>query len=143
MKIENPSLQLRERIKYLENKQAEEAHYLKTELNAAFESLKPVNFIKNIFHELFSPPDGKNDIVNSVVGMISGFIARKFIVGKSKNPFKKLAAGFAQIAISNGLSKNADSILDKGIGLLKKIIPSKKKRKYAYTSENENLVTNS
>lgn len=143
MKNLNASEQLKERIRFLEIRQSEQIQGLKEELNASFESLKPTNFVKNIFHELFSPPDGKNDIVNSIVGMISGFVTRKVLVGHSKNPLKKLAASVAQIALSNGLAKNADNIIDKGVNIFKKIFPFKKKHRYAYASEENGTVTNS
>ncbi|MDO9186478.1 MAG: hypothetical protein Q7W13_10745 [Bacteroidia bacterium] len=114
--------ELRESILLLEMKQANEWCLLKEEFHTTYESLKPMNMIKNTFKDMATTPNLKTDVVNSVIGLAAGFIAKKVLLGNSHNPITKILGIVLEIAIANKVAKNADGIKSIGSTILKKII---------------------
>ncbi|MES2286481.1 MAG: hypothetical protein V4547_12395 [Bacteroidota bacterium] len=114
--------ELRESILLLELKQANDWCLLKEEFHTTYESLKPMNMIKNTFKDMASTPNLKTDVVNSLIGLATGFIAKKVFLGNSHNPLTKLLGIVLEIAVANKVSKNADGIRSIGSTILKKII---------------------
>lgn len=122
MKIITSIDELKESILLLKMKQANDWCLLKEEFNTTYESLKPMNMIKNTFKDMASQPNLKTDVVNSLIGLATGFIAKKVFLGNSHNPFTKLLGIVLEIAVANKVSKNADGIKSIGSIILKKII---------------------
>ena len=114
--------ELRESILLLEMKQANDWCLLKGEFHTTYESLKPMNMIKNTFKDMATTPNLKTDVVNSVIGLAAGFIAKKVLLGNSHNPITKILGIVLEIAIANKVAKNADGIKSIGSTILKKII---------------------
>lgn len=114
--------ELRDSIFLLEMKRANDWCLLKEELHTTYENLKPVNIIKNKFMDLASTPNLQSTVVNSVIGLATGFIAKKVFIGTSHNPIKKILGIILEIAVANKVSKNADGIKSAGSSILKKII---------------------
>ncbi|MES2141026.1 MAG: hypothetical protein V4511_15065 [Bacteroidota bacterium] len=114
--------ELRESILLLELKQANDWCLLKEEFHTTYEILKPMNMIKNTFKDMASTPNLKTDVVNSLIGLATGFIAKKVFLGNSHNPLTKLLGIVLEIAVANKVSKNADGIRSIGSTILKKII---------------------
>lgn len=113
---------LRESILLLEMKQTNDWSLLKEEFHSTYERLKPVNMIKNKILDIVAAPDLKTDVVNSVIGLATGFIAKKVLLGNSHNPLIKLLGIVLEIAVANKVAKNADGIKSIGSTILKKII---------------------
>lgn len=116
--------ELREAIKVLEDKQASEGPLLKKIFLEAYESFKLVNVIKNTFKEAISSPDLKENIVNTAIGLGTGFIAKRTIIGKTSNPFKKLLGIILELTVANKIAHNADAIKKVGGIVLNKITQS-------------------
>lgn len=114
--------ELRDSVFLLEMKQANDWSLLKEEFHSTYERLKPVNMIKNKILDIVAAPDLKTDVVNSVIGLATGFIAKKVLLGNSHNPLIKLLGIVLEIAVSNKVAKNADGIKSVGSSILKKII---------------------
>lgn len=114
--------ELRESILLLEMKQANDWCLLKEEFHTTYESLKPMNMIKNTFKDMASTPNLKTGVVNSLIGLATGFIAKKVFLGNSHNPITKILGIVLEIAVANKVSKNADGIKLAGSSILKKII---------------------
>ncbi len=72
--------ELKNAIQQLEQKQAEEWSLLKKECLTAVDSLKPVNIIKNTFHDLTTSPDFKKDLLGTLLSLAIGFVSKKAIV---------------------------------------------------------------
>jgi hypothetical protein len=102
--------ELKSTIHGLENKQAYERDVLKEQLLYTYENLRPINILKNTFKEVYSAPDTKTNMVNTAVGIATGFIAKKVFLGKTQNPFKKLLGFIVEIAIANKVAKNMKRI---------------------------------
>ncbi|MBK6285923.1 MAG: hypothetical protein IPF54_27465 [Draconibacterium sp.] len=110
MPIEYTSESLKEAIKALEIKQVENEKELRLQLLNVYENLKPINILKNIARDVANTDSLKNDVTNTLASLVSGFISKKIIVGKSKNPFLKLIGVGIQLGMTTLVSKNYDII---------------------------------
>ena len=110
MPIEYTSESLKEAIKALEIKQVENEKELRLQLLNVYENLKPINILKNIARDVANTDSLKNDVTNTLASLVSGFISKKIIVGKSKNPFLKLIGVGIKLGMTTLVSKNYDII---------------------------------
>jgi len=110
MPVEYTSESLKEAIKTLEIKQVENEKELRLQLLNVYENLKPINILKNIARDVVTTDSLKNDVTNTLASLMSGFISKKIIVGKSKNPFLKLIGVAIQFGMTTLVSKNYDII---------------------------------
>lgn len=106
--------ELKEAICLLKKKQAIELRLLKEQVHTVHESIKPMNIIKNAFHQVAAAPDIKNNIIGSIIGLASGYVSKKIFIGGSHNPITRIMGTLLQIGITNVTTKNADTI--KSIG---------------------------
>ncbi len=117
--------QLKQRIAELTIQQANDGRLLKEQFNASVEALKPANLIKNTFHELSQEADFKDDLLSAAMGIASGYISKKLVVGNSHNPIKQILGMILQVAITSLVSKNADGIKSTIMQLINKFINKK------------------
>lgn len=110
MKTPNAIVLLKENIILLEIEQEQNRLLLKEEFKQTFEALRPVNLFKNTFQEITESPDFKNNLIDSVIGIVTGFISKKIIVGNTHNPFKQIMGVLLQLTITSMVTKNADAI---------------------------------
>ena len=116
---------LREDIEELRSKQAIQLVILKEQFQVTYESLKPINIIKNTLHEVTSSPEIKNNLAGSSIGMVTGYLTKKLLFGKSHNPLKMLIGTFLQYAVTNLVSNHPEGIKSVGENLLKRFRKSK------------------
>ncbi len=116
------SMELRDAILVLENRKAEEGKILKDQFLLLYESAKPINLIKKTFKDISESRDLKETVINSSVGLATGYVSKKLFVGASHNPLKKLFGTVLMFGITNLISKNAGTIKSVGGQLLKSII---------------------
>lgn len=109
---------LKEAIFLLKKKQKIELRLLMEQIETVKESLKPVNLIKSLFHQVTSAPDIKDNFIGSIIGLASGYVSKKVFVGGSHNPITKLIGLLLQMGVSNVASNNSDSIKSMGEKLL-------------------------
>lgn len=105
-------------ILLLEKKQAQEEILLKKQVEVTYESLKPINLIKNTFKELVTAPDFKEDVLNTSISLAAGYFSKKLAVGSAHNPFKQILGSLLQIGVTKIVSKNADGIRTKFMKIL-------------------------
>ena len=117
--------ELRASILLLEIKQAEEAILLKEQLKETYESLRPLNLIKNTIKELSSAPDLKGDIINASLGIATGYLSKKIAIGSTHNPFKQLLGSLLQMGVTSLVTKNAEGIKSTAMNLINNIFSKK------------------
>lgn len=61
---------LKESIRLLEIRQAEEGHILKEQFRVTYESLKPANLIKNSLKEITGSAEVKNGLFETIVSIV-------------------------------------------------------------------------
>jgi hypothetical protein len=125
---------LNERIILLENKQTEKLKVIREQFHIAYESLKPINVIKDVFHEVASSSEIKNDIVSNVIGLTTGYLSKKILLGSTHNPIKKIMGNLLQFAIANVASKHAETIKSAGENILQRILKYRKDSKQEFHS---------
>jgi len=119
MKNRNETDALNELILVEEMKYAHNLTQLKEQFHIAYESVKPINLIKNAFHQITASPEIKNDLVSNILGLATGFLSKRFLIGSPHNPVKKVLGTLFQFAVGNMVSRHSDGIKSIGGNLLK------------------------
>jgi hypothetical protein len=107
----------------LENKRAIDWLLLKEQFLMTAETLKPVNIVKGTFREMISSPESKASLAKTAIGIATGLVATKLIVGKVPVP---LARFLISVLTGIGAKENNTPIVGgfKSIGsnFLKKML---------------------
>ena len=119
---------LKEAIKKLEIKQAEEGQLVKEQLLITYENLKPVNILRNIAKDVYSSENYTQDFVEIIAGMTSGFITKKIVVGSSKNPVLKLVGLAIQFGITTLVSKKFSVIKESVTQLISNFLEGREQK---------------
>jgi len=105
-----PKELLKESIRQLEIKQAEEGAQLKAQFKETYESLKLVNLIKSSLKEVTESIEIKNSLFESIISIVTGYLTKKLMISSTSNPFKKILGALIQLGVTNLVAKNAESI---------------------------------
>ena len=112
---------LKEAISLLENKQAKELKLLKEEFHTTYESLKPLNLVKNTLHQVEASPEIKKDILTNTIELATNYLSKKVLTNPVHAPIKKVLGSILQLAMANILDKHSETITNSGENLLKRI----------------------
>ena len=112
MQIEYTAETLKEVIKALEIRQVEEEKQLRVEFLNVYENLKPINILKSLVRDVSNTDSLKHNVSSTTASLISGFISRKLIIGRSRNPLLKLLGVGIQLGMTTLVSKNYNIIKD-------------------------------
>ena len=118
---------LKESIRLLEIRQAEEEEILKEQFKITYESLKPVNLIKSSLHEILGSHEIKNNLFETMVSIFTGFISKKIMVSSKSNFFTKIMGAMLQFGVTTIVAKNAESIRIFIIDLIDKFLHPEEK----------------
>ena len=128
----NQTEALNKTIAALQEKKEIEFSLLKEQFQITYESLKPINLIKSTLANVASSPELKNNVLNNVIGLTTGYISKKVILGNTRNPIKILLGSLFQFAIANVVSKHTESLKSTGEIILKRIFRNKDKKEHGY-----------
>ena len=117
---------LKDAIQLLEVEQGIKGQLLKDELLLAYESLKPVNILRNTLKEISSSPYLIDNISGTAMGLLSGFLSKKIFVGTSGNLIRKLIGSFLQFGVTNVVAQNSEVIKSVGHALIQHFFRKKK-----------------
>jgi len=124
MKRKNELEALHESINSLQIQRAQEWILLKDQFHLTYESLKPINLIKHTFKEASSSSEIKTiktGVVNNVMGITTGYLARAIFFGTSGNPIRKIVGSLLQFAVAAFVTKNSGPIKSIGKTVLNKL----------------------
>jgi len=114
MPVNTPYSDLKEAILALEKEQALKGQLLRDQVKATYESLKPLNLIKNTLSSLTESVEVKNSLFEILVAMTTGFVARKAISGnKPRSPLSQ-AGVFLLTSLNSYISRNPEVIKSVG-----------------------------
>jgi hypothetical protein len=102
--------ELRDAIVQLESKQLEDKRLLKEQFVSTYESLRPVNLIKNLIKDLIASPDLKQQIASTLLGLAAGYFTKKVAIGSSHSPLRKILGSFLQMGVANVVTKKSGGI---------------------------------
>lgn len=114
-KIENmeqisSTSELKNAIQLLEISRAIKADQLKEEFYLVYESLKPANLLKNTINEVVSSPYLIDNILGAALGLATGYLSKKMVVGKSINIIRQFVGTLMQVGVTSAISQNVISI---------------------------------
>ena len=110
MKKNDQKEALAERIYTLEFQQRNDLRHLKNQFHITYQSLKPVSFIKGTLKDITSSPEIKYNLLNNAIGLATGFISKKVLLGCSHNPIKNIFGTIFEFVIANVVSKKASTL---------------------------------
>jgi hypothetical protein len=120
MQIHN-SASLKAAIHQLEQKHFIQKEALIDQFHETYESLKPLNIVKNEFKKITSsitgPSETKSNILKTALGLGVGFLTKKLFIGGSANILKRLLGTAVEVGVAKLVATNADKIVEKGIEL--------------------------
>lgn len=88
-------------------KQADELVQLKHQYYWTLKSLKPLNLIKKAFGVAATSPEIKGNILSNILGMTTGYLTKKVLLGSTHNPIKRILSTILQFAITNIITKKS------------------------------------
>jgi hypothetical protein len=98
---------------------------LKEQFFVTFESMKPINMIKNTLSEITSSPYLIDNMLGAITGLVSGFISKKIAVGTSHNLFRKIMGSFLQFGVTNLVAQHPETVKTIGQFIIEKIFHKK------------------
>jgi hypothetical protein len=109
---------LRNSILLLEMEQADKGQLLKEQLYVTYESLKPFNYLRRVLNDISSSPNSTDNILGTAMGLISGYLSKKVVIGASGNLLRKLLGSLLQVGVTNVIAQHPDKIKLYGRALL-------------------------
>ena len=120
------SAELNEAIEDLERRVSLQKQELKEHFAGTMENLKPINLIKHGLQSTFSG-ENTQDLLKAAIGLGSGILGRKLMMGKSGGGIIRKVVGAAlEMGVVGVVVKNAEKLKGKGSELLDKIFHKKK-----------------
>ena len=120
---------LRNAIKALEIEQEAKEQILRERFHTVYDSLRPINIIKDTLKDLFSISSSSiaENLSGTAFGEGVGMLLKRLFIGSSGNVFRKLAGTLLQLGITNIASKKSDVIISAGQSLLQRLLRKKEK----------------
>jgi hypothetical protein len=112
---------LRDAILQLESERAEEGKKLRSQLDLAYESVKPANLVKSVFKGAAGSQDLKEHLLNAAVGLTAGYLAKRLVVGDESSPFKRLLGALLSLGVTMVVAKNPEAVKEFGKKILNRI----------------------
>lgn len=101
---------LKNAILLLEAEQDIHLQNLKKQFSLTYESFKPAKLIENTLKDIASSPFLVNNILVTLVGLVSGYISQKAVAGRSSSKLRKLFGYVLQFGITNLVTQNPEMI---------------------------------
>jgi len=101
---------LRAAIVELEIRQEAEAILLKEQALLTYESIKPINLIKNLFNESAESTELKGGLVNSTIGISAGVLSKFMFQGFTGGPIRKIVGTALMFGIKNLVAHNPETV---------------------------------
>jgi len=125
MQNKSPTDELKNAIQLLEVEQAANWQLLKEQFHLTYESLKPVNLLKSTVHDIASSPYLIDNIISNSLGLATGYLSRKIIVGASGNKFRKFIGFVLQCGVANFVAQRPEAIKSIGQFILQHVFRKK------------------
>jgi hypothetical protein len=117
---------LKNAIQLLEVEQADKGQLLKEEFFVALESLRPANLFRRTVNDIASSPYLIENILGTAMGLVSGFISRKIVIGSSGNKLRKLIGHVLQLGVTNFIALHPGAIKTIGWSVIQHFVRKKR-----------------
>lgn len=122
------SAALKDAIQLMEVEQGLQAQLLKDQFLLTVDSMRPVNVLKSTLHDISSSPKLIDNILGLTMGITSGFLTNKIIVGASGNLMRKLLGSVLQFGVTNAVAQHPDSIKSYGQMIMQYFLRRREKK---------------
>ena len=116
------------RIDTLSHRRDLEKEMVITEFQLLKENLKPMNLIRTFLKDFKQSSDVKQDVLSGGVGLLTGFLTNKFLLGSVHGPLKTALATLIPGLFTTLGVKTPDAIKEKGLPWLSKFLQNLKLR---------------
>jgi hypothetical protein len=106
----NSSAQLKEAILQLEQQHSLDEHLVKEQFLLAYESVKPINLIKNTIEQVSASQELKDSLTSSAIGLGVGYLSKVAFVGFSHSPLRKMMGAALMYGVSNLVAKHPEKV---------------------------------
>ena len=106
----NNSNELALAIIELEKRKVVQQSILMSQFHDTYESLKPINLIKNAFHKATDGGGAGGTILKAAGGIGVGLLTNKLLLSKSPSIIGKLLSNAVKLTATNTVFKNSDKI---------------------------------
>lgn len=106
------SEELKQRIAELELRKVRQKGEIKEHFQGMVESIKPKNLIRTGLQSISEAPALKQNLINSVVSLITGWVARKLAVPKNDTIIRKTAGAAIQYGVTRFMATRGDNVGD-------------------------------
>lgn len=113
---------LKSAIQILEVEQNARERLLKEQVQLTYESLKPVNIIRNTLREVFTPAYVNENLAGTALGLVSGLLLKKYFVGSSGSYIKKIVGKVIQYGITKLTAGKTEGITTAGFSILSRFL---------------------
>lgn len=127
MKKPNATDSLKESIRLLEIRQAQEGKEFKEQFKLTYESLKPSNIIKSTIRDLAYSVEVKNNLFDTLLSLLSGYMAKKILSDSKGGFFSRIFRVLAHFGITNMVTNNSEEIRLYLSNLIEKMFTPKEK----------------
>lgn len=97
---------LKNAIQFKEVEQVVKGQQLKEQLYFTVESLKPVNLIKGKIKDLATSPKIYENVLGVAVGLATGYLSKKMVIGFSGGIIRKIIGGVLQLGVTGLVAQN-------------------------------------
>ena len=120
------TVSLKNAIQILEADQVIKGQLFREQFYITYESLKPVNLVKNALHDISSSPYLIDNILSTSLGIASGFLTNKIFIGKSGNLIRNLLGSILQFGVTNVVAQHPETIKSLGQVIMQYFIHKKR-----------------
>lgn len=111
---------LKDAIRLLEDRQAFQGQILKEQVYSTIEALKPGNILKNTISNLVSTPNLVDSVLSTAIGLGTGYLSKKIIVGTSGNIFRKFIGSAFQLGVTAFIAQHPRAVKSVGRFILQR-----------------------
>ncbi|MDN3658863.1 hypothetical protein QWZ08_24685 [Ferruginibacter paludis] len=126
MEINNVK-ELRASIRQLEEQTEEQKEKLVKQFHDTYNSMKPINILKNSLNKVVHSPDVVEKIVNTGMGVGLSLLTNRLVIGKSAGVARKLFGTAMELGLANIVARKAAPVKLGALNILSKIFRKKSK----------------
>lgn len=127
---------LEDAIKLLKSKKSEDELLLKELFYMAYENVKPINMIKNLFKEPEASQNMADNLLTASVGFGAGYLSKLLFQKIVRFPFKNIIGNALMMGVENLITKNP-TVISALSSLLLDTLGGKSKKNVEEDTDNE------
>ena len=99
--------ELQNSIRTLEIEQKVQSELLKEDFFYTYDRLRLINLLKSALKQKMGSQSEEVDGMGMAIGIATGYITKKIVVGNSGNPFRKLLGSVLQLGVMSFVSRHS------------------------------------